>query len=290
MDPYRHVKVPGFGCTYPNDFAGDSRRCRFELRRLVRDEVVDRQCTVPTIVLPIEAGRGTLKIGRNQYPLDSDKLVLLPPATDCMMAATTPILKLMSIEVSQEMIDACRDEFDLGVAKLAELWMQVRSISRTNWLNEVLHRYAFERAIAQRPYSASSAFLESEIVKEIYYGCLRVDQSEHDAPYFIDLPEPLRRALSFIEQNLQDSLSADQIASAAVTSKPTLVRLFRAHLGTSPIKYLWNRRLDEADRLLMTGRYSVSEVAVILGFSDSAAFSKSFTERFGVRPSTRFSR
>lgn len=129
--------------------------------------------------------------------------------------------------------------------------------------------------------------MELEIIKEIYYGATRKAQTDHDVPFFIDLPEPLRRALTFIEQRLHENLAAEEIAASAMVSKPTLVRLFRSRLDTSPVKYLWSRRLDEADRLLLTGRYSVSEVAALLCFSDSSSFSKSFIERFGARPSFR---
>ena len=81
--------------------------------------------------------------------------------------------------------------------------------------------------------------------------------------------------MTFIEQRLHTAVTADEMAAYAMTSKPTLVRLFRRHLDTSPVKYVWNRRLDEADRLLLTGRYSVSEVAALLNFSDGSSFLKS---------------
>lgn len=285
---YQHIKVPGFGCTYPNDFVGEGGRCRFELRRLVRDEVLERISELPTIALPIEAGQGAIRISQgSKHPIDYEHLVVIPKNTSWLIESKTPILKVLFVEASSTMVAASIKEFNLD-AKLADaVFTEFRKVTRTTWVNEIFHRYAFERSIAKNPYSAAAQFLEAEIVKEIYYASSRKAQADHNIPFFVDLPEPLRRALTLIEQRLHESLTADEMAASAMVSKPTLVRLFRNHLDTSPVKYLWSRRLEEADRLLLTGRYSVSEVAGLLGFSDSSSFSKSFNDRFGIRPSSR---
>jgi len=291
IEPYHHVKVPGFGCTYPHDFICDSGDSRFELRRLIRDETFDRDNGEPILLLPIEAGRGSIKVHqKGAYTVDYEHLVVIPRGFSWSVKATTPILKILMVEISSRIIAASRNEFNLDPKVLEKTFSKVQKVTRTTWLNEIFHRYAFEKSIAKFPTSASAKFLELEIVKEVYYAVSRTSQLNHNIPFFIDLPEALRRALTLIEQRLHTNLTADDIASVALTSKPTLVRLFRTHLKSSPIKYLWNRRLDEADRLLVTGRYSVSEVAALLGFSESSAFSKSYMERFGVRPSAKITK
>lgn len=285
---YRHIKVPGFGCTYPNDFRDDAGTCGLELRRVVRDEVLEQSNLSPMIVLPIEAGCGSIQVvGTAKFPLDYESLLVIPKSFGWSLATMTPILKVMLIEIHDQAFSSCADDFGLAREAVFEAFAKPRKVTRTTWVNELAHRYAFERSIARSSSSRAARFLESEMLKEIYYAVSRDSQVDHDVPFFIDLPEALRRALTFIEQNLHDNILADEIAAAAVTSKPTLVRLFRNHLNTSPVKYLWNRRLDEADRLLLTGRYTVSEVAALLAFSDSSSFSKSFVERFDARPSSR---
>lgn len=285
---YQHVKVPGFGCTYPNDFKDEGGTCSFELHRLIRDEVFKRTSATPTLALSIEAGQGMLKTSRkDSFALNFENLIVIPRESNWVLTSSTPILKLMLIDIDDQALDHCAVAFHLKKKDLYDVFAKVQTLTRTIWINELFHRYAFERSIAKQSESAPAQFLESELIKEIYFASNRSSQDVRDIPFFVELPEPLRRALDFIEKNLHEVINADAMAASAVVSRPTLVRLFRSHLKTSPIKYLWNRRLDEADRLLLTGRYAVSEVADLLGFSDSSSFSKSFVERFGVRPSSK---
>jgi AraC-like DNA-binding protein len=285
---YKHVRVPGFGCTYQNDFVGESASCIFELHRLTHYHLLERSASNPRIVLAIEGGKGKLTLDKEtNHTLDNSNVIIIPRHKPCSILALSPILKVMMLEVRSPMISqACR-EYGLDNDGVAEVFETVWSLTRTNWLNEVFHRYCFERAVAKRPESLAAVFLEAEMIKEIFYSVAQKLNREQAVPYFKDLPEPLQRALTFIESNLHNPVTAEDLSSASVVSKPTLVRLFRSHLDASPVKYLWDRRLDEADRLLLTGRYTVAEVAEFLCFSDGSSLSKSYVERFGVRPSTR---
>jgi len=287
---YKHVKVPGFGCTYENDFVSESAGCGFELQRLTHYHVVERQAENPQIVVAIEGGKGKVSLGDNiSHSFDNSNFLILPGSQPWTVTAQSPILKILVIEIRDPMIQKGAKEFQLDSAVVGGMLKNLWDLPRSNWHNEIFHRYCFERSIAKQIDSLACVFLEAEIIKEIYFAIAQKQTKGSIAPYYKDLPEALMRALTYMEQNLHSPISADDLASASVVSKPTLVRLFRSHLGTSPVKYLWDRRLDEADRLLLTGRYTVAEVAGFLCFSDSSSLSKSYRERFGVRPSTRIS-
>ena len=53
----------------------------------------------------------------------------------------------------------------------------------------------------------------------------------------------------------------------------------------SPIKYRNMLRINKSLEILKTGEYSVIETAMIVGFDDTAYFSRLFKERFGNSPS-----
>jgi AraC-like DNA-binding protein len=285
---YKHVRVPGFGCTYQNDFVSESAACIFELQRLTHYHLIERKAENPQILLAIEGGRGKITTANKvNYSLDNSNVLIIPRHQSFSILAQSPILKVLSLEVRSPMITESSKEFRLDPAVVAGVFADVWHLTRTNWINEIFHRYCFERAVAKQADSLASTFLEAEMVKEIFYAAAQKQERESVVPFFKDLPEPLQRALTFIEQNLHNPITAEDLSLASIISKPTLVRLFRNHLGASPVKYLWDRRLDEADRLLLTGRYTVAEVAGFLCFSDSSSLSKSYLERFGVRPSTR---
>lgn len=88
-----------------------------------------------------------------------------------------------------------------------------------------------------------------------------------------DLPETLVRALDACEGRLP-SLAA--LACLAGVAPATLARQFRRHLGTSPHRFLVERRLRAAADLLATTTRPVTEVASDCGFTDPAYFSRAF--------------
>lgn len=97
----------------------------------------------------------------------------------------------------------------------------------------------------------------------------------------------LCRILSYIEENFSDhQLTPTRIAEANFVSVRHLHGLFQ-QCGTSVSKWIWNRRLQagredllDPDKAAMT----VCEIAYSRGFNDSAHFSRTFKERFGISP------
>jgi AraC-like DNA-binding protein len=102
------------------------------------------------------------------------------------------------------------------------------------------------------------------------------------------LPEYLSEAISLIgaECMPSDLAVADLATQVGVTSR-TLLAAFRHYLATTPNRYILERRLELADRLLRDskGAISVSEIAERCGFSHLGRFSAAFKARFGVSPS-----
>lgn len=91
----------------------------------------------------------------------------------------------------------------------------------------------------------------------------------------------------FIEANLRRyDLDVDMVAAAHRLSPRYLRRLFAAE-GTSPGRWIWERRFeraraDLADPLL-AGR-SVTDLALGWGFNDMSHFSRGFRARYGLSP------
>lgn len=91
----------------------------------------------------------------------------------------------------------------------------------------------------------------------------------------------IKRALSALDQQLAGKVSAAALAQAAHLSLSQLERLFADQLGV-PIRrlVLW-RRLRVALQLALAGS-SLTEAAHGAGFADSAHFSRTMKQLFGV--------
>lgn len=93
-----------------------------------------------------------------------------------------------------------------------------------------------------------------------------------------------RHALEFIEANLGENLSLAQIADASAASVSSLVRGFKAALNASPHRWVLNRRIASAQRLIYEGATPLSTVAACCGFADQSHLTRVFTRHVGSSP------
>jgi AraC-like DNA-binding protein len=96
----------------------------------------------------------------------------------------------------------------------------------------------------------------------------------------------LVRVKLWIETHLSEGLSAERIAGVCRISARHLSRLFERE-GTSPMRYVWDRRLTRCHRDVtdpaMRGR-PVGEIAFAAGFNDLSHFSRAYRARYGCAP------
>jgi AraC-like DNA-binding protein len=97
--------------------------------------------------------------------------------------------------------------------------------------------------------------------------------------------EAVDRARRYIHDHLADpGVELEDVARFAHVSPPHLVRRFRAELGTTPIAYLWRRRVDTGLDLLANTGLPVGEIAAHTGFKSVYHFSRRVKERTGASP------
>jgi AraC-like DNA-binding protein len=97
-----------------------------------------------------------------------------------------------------------------------------------------------------------------------------------NADYILD-------AQFMLNNQLDQDLHLDTLASQIGVSKFHLIRLFKKSFGLTPHQYLIERRLNRALELLP--KMPVNEVAAAIGFSDASSFGKAFKQKFGITPS-----
>lgn len=107
------------------------------------------------------------------------------------------------------------------------------------------------------------------------------------------LPYPIKRARSFIHENLKTAITPMDIAAFARVSVRSVFAGFRTYLGTSPMSYLRDLRLQAVHELLSrhaAGRISITDVAVDYGFFHFGHFAASYRAKFGELPSETLKR
>lgn len=94
----------------------------------------------------------------------------------------------------------------------------------------------------------------------------------------------VRRAAETLGRRYHDPPDLAALAQAANLSQRHFARRFRAQFGCTPHQYVTNHRLDVARSFLLRTQWQVSDVAVEMGFSSAAAFSRWFTRLSGQSP------
>ncbi len=94
----------------------------------------------------------------------------------------------------------------------------------------------------------------------------------------------VRRAVAFIHTHYAESMTRDQIAVHLGVSPDHLTASFRQEMGMTPIAYLNRYRINRAQALLTESSRSITAIALAVGFSDSANFSRTFHREAGLTP------
>jgi len=92
------------------------------------------------------------------------------------------------------------------------------------------------------------------------------------------------KALVFIEENLRNPLSLEEIADVANYSPWHFHRLFNASTGITVGEYIRKRRLSEASRELIHTDRPIKQIAADYQFESQAAFTRSFKAFCGCTP------
>ncbi|NWB30019.1 AraC family transcriptional regulator [Pseudomonas gingeri] len=91
------------------------------------------------------------------------------------------------------------------------------------------------------------------------------------------------RAREFIHGSLDRTVTLDELAEHSGRDRWNLCRDFRLLFGTSPYRYLSMRRLDLVRSLLVQG-HSLTEAALMAGFTDQSHMTRQFRTTFGLAP------
>jgi AraC-like DNA-binding protein len=97
--------------------------------------------------------------------------------------------------------------------------------------------------------------------------------------------QAVARAIVTMRNHMDERLTIDDLARAAVFSKFHFTRVFLRVTGLSPGRFLSALRLAEAKRLLATTGTSVADISHQVGYNSVGTFSARFSGSVGVSPS-----
>jgi AraC-like DNA-binding protein len=247
-----------------------------------------RRYPCPAVLIPLDTTIVVLRTGPIEQRIDRASIAVMPAraphVVEAPATATAVVVTLLLVDAVRA---AAAREYapDLDPHGLAEVVSRVRVLPRTRWIEELVHRFVFEREVCGKTASRAARFLEVELVKEVFFlGREQIAGRTRDSVLF-EGDELVVRARAWIEARLFEPFRMGELVRHCHASASTVLRAFHRELGVPPLAYVRRRRLEEALQLLESGRYSVTEIATRIGYENSSAFAAAFRDQFGVAPS-----
>lgn len=94
----------------------------------------------------------------------------------------------------------------------------------------------------------------------------------------------IARVIEYVMGNITKSVRLEELAEIAYVSPDHLIRLFKREMNCTPIQYINNRKIENAQVQLLLKDNSVKEIAYSLDFESVSYFSKLFKSISGLAP------
>jgi len=97
-------------------------------------------------------------------------------------------------------------------------------------------------------------------------------------------PWQMRRTEQILRESLDGELTLAHLAGECRLSVAHFARAFKQTTGKTPHRWLLARRVEHAQRLLLTSALPLARVAAACGFADQSHFTHAFSQIVGIGP------
>lgn len=110
------------------------------------------------------------------------------------------------------------------------------------------------------------------------------DIEDPSGTHFFKKYAQLQNILKYINDNITQNITIQEIAEKFFISRSTLVRLFSDILQTGITQYITQKRLFHACQLLSTTNLPITKISGRIGFTSISSFNRSFLKYRGMSP------
>lgn len=218
-------------------------------------------------------GEGWLKIGEKEYYPKPGELFIMPQGI---------LQSYSSINNNPFKKYWCHFTAKIGDKNLFDL-VDIPYYITANNFEEL--KALFARLSAEHENNTlSSKIKEKAMLLEILALYLEATNTENLKLSQTPSMDKLNEVLNFIKDHINENITVEQLAALAHFHPSYFTRIFKKYVGTSPIQYINNSKLEKSKHLLRTTSLPIHEIADSVGFSDIYYFSKAFKSYTGFSP------
>ncbi|MGJ1206552.1 helix-turn-helix transcriptional regulator, partial [Sphingobacterium lactis] len=98
--------------------------------------------------------------------------------------------------------------------------------------------------------------------------------------------DKIQLAKKMIEEDLSRNHTISELAKAVGTNEQYLKKHFKQYYGKTVMNFITEMKMEHAKRLIMMGKYRISDVARMTGYKHSTHFTTAFKKYFGIIPNS----
>jgi len=102
--------------------------------------------------------------------------------------------------------------------------------------------------------------------------------------YLSRMDKRIVEVIRYIEENLDEAFSLDELASIACLSPSQFHRVFKKATHKTPFKYIEDLKMGKAYKSILVGTESINEITLNLGYRDYETFSRAFKRKYIFSP------
>jgi AraC-like DNA-binding protein len=100
----------------------------------------------------------------------------------------------------------------------------------------------------------------------------------------LNIDKRIQQSLHYIRTNLHKPISIDVLAETCFLTKDHFIRLFKKNMGCTPGKYINEKKIEKAQRMMLTQDITIKDLAYSLGFENNSYFNRFFKKMTGENP------
>lgn len=208
----------------------------------------------------VSEGKVTFFADGTRYTAASGDLLLFPPLICHAVLPQSDETRFASIFYTAEPAPAAEtDVFLCSVQAHTEMLSLLQLLQEPSLLPDARDR-----------------LLESLLIQSGALPCARL------SPLHIETAPA--HILEYLNGHFHEDISLSDLSSAFHLTPSHIIHIFKQVYGLSPIQYLIQRRIGEAQRLLLTSDLSIGKVAASVGIFNRNYFYSTFKKLVGITP------
>ncbi|TCC91726.1 AraC family transcriptional regulator [Pedobacter frigiditerrae] len=243
----------------------------------------------------IDDGNGTISGSNTTLTLQKGYIYLIPSFTLCNLKCENTLGQYF-IQFFEESADGIslfqnnREPMKILASELdIAIFKRLLKVNPGRGINRSDNPEIYEKNIYYKEYqelnnrqSVATQMETQGIIQQLlsrFLNSSTFKKKEHEP-----IPSTVLNAVSYIQINLKNQLRVIDLAKRANQHPDYFSRLFLKHMGTRPITYINEKRIERAQYLIITTHISLDQVAVEVGYDTTPYFSKIFKKITGLTP------